>query len=279
MRNKPSLISVKGKKTRYFAIAAIVSFIAGVMFFFLGGWFHSRPLFIVFWGVSFVAAPALGIVASFVSYGGKTLKMRLLLTTVTIILSMLVLLGGRAFLVEFLPYIYTPPAITPNNIAVYKECIQFVRNHDSYKNLRLLRGLLFDGRKRIETQDGAIEIKVLCHRLYGIRCIKLQRDSNMVLFYKMANSVFPGFPPSFLSVMPESPGVLYSLKGKDPNEIDSEVLNAVKPFTRIYGNWYMSRRLMLAGPRADIPVSSSKSLIDNSLRIDAVNPDELHGFD
>jgi len=274
----------KGKeRAKWFIIAAISSFIFGCILFNLNEHLHLRQplIFLAFVFFSFVSAPLLGIVACISLLKAKTTSGLGCVFSILLIpvLSVIFLIAGRLFIVGFLPYVYTPPAITSNDLAVYKECIQFVKNHDKYKNMRIGWGLLFDSHKRIEAQDETIEIKALCNRLYGIRCVKLQRDNNMVLFYKMAKSVLPGFPPGFLSVMPERPGVLYSLKGKKPNEIDSEVLNAAKPFTRIYGNWYMSRHLMLAGPRSDIPDSIPESLIDCSLQIDGIDPNELRKFD
>lgn len=258
--------SSQRRKVKYFIITAIISFFLGIVFLHLGSWFHSRALFAVFWGLSFVVALALGAIATAILFRSGTFKARFFSSGAFIILSVLVLIGGRAFLIEFLPYVYTPPAVKPNNIAIYKECAQFVKNHDEYKNLRLQIGLLFDGRKRIEAQDEAIEINDLCHRLYEVGCTKLQRDNDMVLFYRMMNVPLPGFSPGFPSILPVGPGVLYSLTGQNPNEIDSQVLNANKPFIKIAGNWYMSRNLMLGGPRSDIHASIPKSLIDHSLK-------------
>jgi hypothetical protein len=80
-------------------------------------------------------------------------------------------------------------------------------------------------------------------------------------------------------LLPAAPGVAYSLHGENPNEIDSEVLNAAKPFNRIAYNWYMSRKLILAGSRSERQISIPKALIDHSLRMDGIDPNELQRFD
>jgi hypothetical protein len=132
---------------------------------------------------------------------------------------------------------------------------------------------------KVLSEQEITEMEDLCHQLFRVRCVLFQRDNDFLLFYKMASSpelLDPGFRYVFV---PTSAGVLYSLKGENPNEIDSEVLNDGKPFLKIVGNWYMSRHLILIGPRSDKPVSIPSSLIDHSLRVDRLDPNELHRFD
>jgi len=181
-----------------------------------------------------------------------------------------------------LPHIYAPPALIPNNLMVYNECIKFLKNHDEHKNIGLWRGLLcidddmyspsmylqIKGTKESFSENDIYEIKELIKQLFSIRCIGLQRHDEMVLFYKNANYI-----------LPSRHGVLYSLNGESPNEADIKNLDDAKPFIKIIGNWYISRKLCLRGPRVDVQASIPKALIDHSLRIDGIDPNDLTRFD
>ena len=178
-----------------------------------------------------------------------------------------------------LPYVYTPPTLTSNRLLTYNKCIQFVKEHDEYKDLTLFRWgwksrmnntffsvRLFGPRSNIQgvSKDELSEMEALWKRLSkelsSSKTRKVQRDGNMLVFYTNGNSI-----------LPVPPGVLYSLDGENPNTIDSELFNASKPFISISGDWYMSRRLVLVGRRADIPIYNPKSIIDHSLRIEGLN--------
>jgi hypothetical protein len=127
--------------------------------------------------------------------------------------------------------------------------------------------------KEAFSKDEKMKMEELSRQLGRIKCHKFQREDDMVLFYRMA-----WYSPPLLdnrSFLPVAPGVLYSLSGKNPNEISSEVLNVSKPFIHITGNWYISRRLNLKGMRLDTLYSVPKSLIDRSLQIDGVEPNDL----
>ena len=115
--------------------------------------------------------------------------------------------------------------------------------------------------------------------LSRIRCHKFQRDNDMVLFYRMKLPWLPCLlldPLDSHSIRPIPPGVLYSLSGKNPNEISSDVLNSGKPFIQIAPNWYMSRYLSLRSMRLDKRHYVPKSLFDRSLRIDEIDPNDLY---
>ena len=177
-----------------------------------------------------------------------------------------------------LPYLYSPPAITSSNLRAYMPGVIFLQNHDLYKNFKLslrdwislgddFNPLFFKDPHSFFSEEEFDEIRRIREQLYRVKCLRFLRDDNVILFYKNGNRI-----------LPVGPGVLYSLDGKNPNEIDSEVLNTAKPFTKITGNWYMSRKLMLRGPRQDTPTSIPKALFDRSLYIDRIDPNELHKF-
>jgi energy-coupling factor transporter transmembrane protein EcfT len=239
---------------------------------------------VFFWGfliqdlsVLFItAAVVLAIIVHIISFRSKEWVNRLWSIAVTFLMSILLLVLVPMTFNSVLPHIYTPPALTLKSIGVYKRCVTFVKDHDEYKNLTWREGILWDGHEWIDTKKvfsmaELVDIKEFSQKLSELGCVKFRRDSDILLFYKMANSIWfidPGFNKAF---SPTSPGVLYSLNDGNPNEVDSEVLNPCKPFVKISGDWYMSRHLMLTGPRLDIQTSTPMSLIDRSLQIKGVD--------
>jgi hypothetical protein len=263
-----------GLSKRFYS-TAIKVFLLGVFLFALAICSLFRPLFYASFVLVFLIGPALGIIGIIVSFRDKTLLGRFFAIVLFFILIIPLLMGCRNILVWSLPHIYTPPALTLGNLKVYNECIGFVRKHDEYKNLRLWRGVLSNGydtlvTKKSFSKNDILETSRLYNRLYRVRCVKLQRDNDMLLFYKLANSSSL-LDPSWPYFLPVGAGALYSLSGKNPNEIDSEFLNAGKPFIRIDGDWYMSNHLMLTGPRMDIQTSIPNPVFDHSLRTKGFN--------
>ncbi len=275
---KSSVILFASKEpglSKRFYSAAIKVFLLGFLLFALALCSLFRPLFYASFFLVFLIGPALGIIGVIVSFRGKTLLGRFFAIVLIFILIIPLMMGCRNILVWSLPHIYTPSALTSGNLTVYNECIGFVKKHDEYKNLRLWRGVLSNGhgtvvKKESFSKNDIIEIGTLYNRLYGVRCVKLQRDNDMLLFYKLANSSSL-LDPSWPYFLPVAAGTLYSLSGENPNEIDSEFLNAGKPFIRIDGDWYMSKHLMLTGPRMDTQTSIPNSLFDHSLRTKGLN--------
>jgi hypothetical protein len=229
----------------------------------------------------FVIGTVLSIIASVISLRSKNFLRGAIAILLIFFLSILLILFAPYTLQRALSYIYTPPALTSKNVRVYNRCIRFVKSYDEFKNLRWWRGLLYAGvrvysphdfllNEKIQKDsfaDNMDETETLFKQLYIVKCAEFERYDDMVLFYKA------------IYVLPTGPGVLYSLSGKNPNEINSNVLNTAKPFIKINGNWYMSRHLMLRRPRINSLVSIPKSLIDHSLRIDGIDPNELNRFD
>jgi hypothetical protein len=78
---------------------------------------------------------------------------------------------------------------------------------------------------------------------------------------------FIAFPKKHLIF--ESPGVIFSKNGKDPNNIEKESrFFFYKPFEKISGNWYMSRRLHSRfGTRYGYKYPVPSSIFDYSLNI------------
>ncbi len=239
----------------------------------------------------FVLSPGLGIIASLLSFRKKSLLGRLLAIALILILPIPIAIHVPVVLEPTLPFIYTPPAITQESLRVYKECIKLVKSHQEHGDLSLTGrwrpSVSFGGNsysprhvrvKEAFSEAERMKMEELRGGLSRIRCHKFQRDNDMVLFYRMKLPWLPCLlldPPDSHSFLPIAPGVLYSLNGENPNEISSEALNAGKPFVRVAGNWYMSRHLSLRGMRLDTRHYVPKSLIDRSLRIDEIDPNDL----
>jgi hypothetical protein len=239
----------------------------------------------------FVLSPGLGIIASLLSLRKKSLLGRLLAIALILILAIPIAIHVPVLLEPTLPFIYTPPAITQESLTVYKECIKFVKSHQERGDLSLTGrwrpSVSFGGNsylprhvrvKEAFSEAERMKMEELRGGLSRVRCHKFQRDNDMVLFYRMKLPWLPCLlldPLDSRSFLPIAPGVLYSLNGKNPNEISSEVLNAGKPFIQIAPNWYMSRYLSLRSMRLDKRHYVPKSLFDRSLRIDEIDPNDL----
>ncbi len=288
------IISFRRKMISRLAAISILSFMFLIMLLLLQGLAKglSPGLHKIIELIGEVCAPVviptafvLAILAIVISFRTKDTTSRVLAIIFIIFLSPLMVVVLHHMLDSALLHIYTPPAITCDNLHIYNECVEFVKDHDEYKSLIVNRWTqilvtttepnqrkhyfynLREARK-IFSKDEIATVEHLSKQLQRIKCHKFQRDNNMVLFYRMAG-LFP----------PIAPGVLYALDGENPNEIDSEILNAAKPFNRIAYNWYMSRKLVLSGLRSDIQTSIPKALIDHSLRMDGIDPNELQRFD
>lgn len=226
--------------------------------------------------------PPVGVAIAIVTYAvsfSRGFRLGRISIIVLIVLFMMMLPG---WLSRILPYVYTPPALTSDRLLTYNKCIQFVKEHDEYKDITLFRWgwvsyktcfsvKLFSHNSNLHvfSKDDLAEMKALWRRLSrelsALKFQKAQRDRNMLVFYNNGNSI-----------LPVPPGVLYSLDGENPNTIDSELLNASKPFIRISGDWYVSRRLLLVGNRTNIPIYNPISIIDHSLKIESLDLDKPH---
>jgi hypothetical protein len=292
------IISFRRKMISRLAAISILSFMFLLMLLTLEGLTEvvlpslHNSIVLIFDVCAPVVLPAvfiLGILANVISFRTKDTNGRALAILFIIFLSIPLALILLIMLDSALPHIYTPPAITCDNLHIYNECVEFVKDHDEYKDLMVnrwphifvtttepnQRKHHFYDLKEAKIFFSKDELATLAHlseQLEKIKFHKFQRDNNMVLFYRMND-------PLLHVALPVAPGVAYSLHGENPNEIDSEVLNAAKPFHKVAYNWYMSRKLILVGPRSERQISIPKALIDHSLRMDGIDPNELQRFD
>ncbi len=211
-----------------------------------------------------------------------------ILRIIPIFLVTLLLIFIPTFISRILPYVYTPPVLTAKSLSVYNECISFVRSHEEYDDIIIYWGGWVLPKHRVaynpvadfhgfndlgditkeEYYQLTRDARPLASKLNGIMCYQLQRVNNIILFFKNANHI-----------LPSGPGVAYSLNGDNPNDLHGDEIDAAKPFTYIAGNWYTSKHLVLKGPRRSTRNPTPASLIDHSLQIEGINPNELHKFD
>jgi len=230
-----------------------------------------------------------------------------------IILWIIVLLIFLAIVAGWINHrLYTPPALTSENFPVYSKFVDFAKKYTDVNEFACIVMISVCGdantvclKARIYTDniceilaDWHVPVKVkldaidkandiadkflatqndlkytakdMAHQLLDIDCVRFYKTHDIVMFYK-------AYEPFFHKMRP---GVVYSLSGRNPSEIQSNILNQYKPFLKIEGNWYASRRLMLDDPRFRLRhVSLPKSLIDCSASLQEIDPNELHKFD
>ena len=254
----------RNKKRNYFKIASRVVILLVLPLFFVDT--PLAPFYVSL--LVFVLSPLLGIVAEIISYRRQQRSVAAFAVGVTWKVILIVTLGRLVS-----PYVYTGPAITEKKLSVYKACVNFFAKHDEYNSFELYKWgevwidgsyLAFDIRKA-EHADKAAEIfgekdvvtmGKLSDKLCSINYLNAERINNFVLFKAF------GCSWRFKSV-----GVLYSLDGKNPNEIDFKFLNSKKPFIHLGGNWYASENHVTKSRLGPLP---KKSFIDHSLKIDGL---------
>ena len=175
---------------------------------------------------------------------------------------LLFFLGGQ--LRYPLECIYTPPALNTENIGVYQRFINFVESHKSYRKIRLtymgdieLKKYESTAEREFPSSDMESEIVKISYGMRKCGCVLALKNDFYIVF----------IPYPAINLCPRRPGVLYSIDGSNPNDVDSEYLNDFKPFFLIKDRWYLSRRLdanqFLRFRRKSLP---NFSLIDHSLR-------------
>jgi len=222
----------------------------------------------------FALTPIFIIITNILSFRDKKLFSKVLSAVLIIVLVLPIVTIGNMFLRRYQPQtlIIKSPVINKKNLPVYKECIRYAKERNDDKNLTFHNGyrviiegqfyMLAGNQVEIERVNNAFsaqeisEMKAICSKLYEIGCVRFQRYEDFFIFYKTA-----------YSSKGSGPGVLYSLSGVNPNNIDHEILNECKPFVNIAGKWYTSRHLLLKGPRSSIKSSIRESVFEDSLKI------------
>ena len=172
-----------------------------------------------------------------------------------------------AFLVQqVIPRVYTPPALSEKRLRVYSQWVKMCRNNElpdcfvyPWYKITMKDGRVFwrtlpatwdEGEKDLGT-NVLNRIVKLMPALEDVNCWRVEVDGDYLLFYTISNML-----------LPDAPGILYSLDGEDPND-NKELVKRFHHFQEIGGNWYMSRHLIKRRSRKKMPVP--KSLLDFSL--------------
>jgi len=174
-----------------------------------------------------------------------------------------------------IPYLYTPPAITGENYKFYSRCIAFLKSQNEHEDICVSwRGHYIKDEasyfstidsnsadiKNNFSEDEISEMLLLSKQMKKFGCLRFQRNMDIILFYKRRNRI-----------LPTRPGVAFSINGINPNDVDSEIVNAYKPFLKINNGWYVSRQLVYGGLIRTTKKSLPKSLIDHSLRTEGLS--------
>lgn len=247
------------------------------------------PLLLVFsLFLPYVVAPLLIILAFIMQLLHKPAYGRVSILAIVPFMIIFSLVNIRTYVVKASPYIYMPPALTNENIDVYKRCIEFVRKHDDLKDLVFYFGGVVSQREissepnkqfeylaRIDREE---ETALISKELARIMCPRFERYDDFVFFYKGNNKYIPLTEKEVWHAWPSGHGIVYSLNGSDPNQSQDPKLKIYKPFVKIYDNWYFSRALLMNGCEKQYfllePVS--KTLIDHSLNLDDIDLNKLH---
>jgi len=276
-------ISFYRREEERFGLAAKISVLLAIILFALGGWLASTIIGSVFFFTLLVLAPLCGIINRIILLRRKEAKDVISAFLAIGALFIPLTIGILLLLADTLPLIYTPPALTLENLPVYNRCIKFMKDHDDYKKLGLYSypgasvsieegcsdtGKLVDKmyeakdlgiRERMDlfSKDAIVEMDRIQGGMRSIGCRWAKRENDMVLFVKLKSNF----------IFPNRPGVLCSLEGRNPNETDNPILNTNKPFIQIADNWYMSRHLVMSTRRGKSDRPIPKSLIDCSLQM------------
>ena len=273
-------IRVKDKRIKWIVITTLLlSLLLNILVIIVYN--YSFPKFAASIIISFTGSAvflALGVFV-WILFCRKGLSNRFLLIKLVLFFLLLLIMVAPVFLNIYLPYIYSPPALTPKSIEIYNRWIQLIKNHNQYSfRVGLHGGITLQNENEVLYSNEAwkcfsegerVDIDNLCHGHYRLESLeRVFRVSNIVLFYKDGNYIFP-----------KGPGVAYSLNGENPNNIESKIISEAKPFIKITGNWYLSRNLILRESRTDELFSIPKALIDRSMDISRISEEELHRFD
>jgi len=175
---------------------------------------------------------------------------------------------GHHVIRSALGYLYTPPALNPEKIVVYTRFVKLAQAHPEYEKVHLdmFRGRrvkLYDSSTEKEGPSRGIivdddELINISRDLKRVGCLRAEKYDWYIVFMSRPNYI-----------LPTNPGVLYSLDGKNPNDVDDDrYLNSKKPFFQIKDSWFTSRALAVN----PLPMSKGErrlptwSLFDYSLQ-------------
>jgi ankyrin repeat protein len=151
------------------------------------------------------------------------------------------ILLGHHVIRRSLSHFYTPPALSPEKAAVYADFIRLVEAHPEYRRFHLdasgpskmVISEMLRGNKGFSAYE-VDELTRISREFKRINCLSADKYGSYVVF-------MPG--PNY--ILPTSPGLLYSLDGWNPNDVDDPFFNSRRPFKLIKDRWYTSKRLAI----------------------------------
>lgn len=185
------------------------------------------------------------------------------------VLLIAILLCIPTMLKQTLPYLYSPPVLTKKSIKTYNEALSFLYERNNLTTFKInMRDWIPQEVRKVMTDADLIQSMTIRDKLIKVACYQFEKNDSLVLFYKHGNRVFP-----------PGTGVVYSINGNNPNDVNEPHINKIKPFEHLTGNWYLSQNMTFVGPRIDNLTKTPKAFIDRSKIIEGVSTEELHRFD
>lgn len=177
----------------------------------------------------------------------------------------LMFLIGPELLGAILLSLYSPPAITNHGLVAMKEWIAYLQDSSKYNEFcyHLMFDPVIESIKEPRAREGE-QLRRLTDSLYGENFLQVCRTGDTVMFYR-----------DVITILPPGPGVLYSIGGRNPNNINNEQITKNGPYEKIFGNWYCSNNLTLGAFRARTQIRLPKGLIDRSLSLKGIDPNAL----
>lgn len=138
-------------------------------------------------------------------------------------------------------HLYTPPALSSKKAAVYGDFIRLMKAHPEYRRFHLdgsgpskmVISNMLTGDKGFTAYE-VDELVRISRNFKRINCLSADKYGSYVVFMPTTNYI-----------LPTSPGLLYSIDGWNPNDVDDPFFNRSKPFKLIKDRWYTSKRLAL----------------------------------
>jgi hypothetical protein len=281
--SKNSWLSLLLFKKGVFSLLAKICFCIGAALLCLAEWYKTDffwgngPKTVSFWIICWtflcVLAPLFGIVGNITSpISCWKKKWPRVIFLILFEVGVLLIFGLR-----IVPYIYAAPVLSNSRLRVYREMIGFVKEHNDFNEVDLDEF----GRVGIDStfcilggqNSGQSELLRIVKSDEVQKLLKISRDFHKIgCFQAFRKFDFVFFRNRYFMNKPGRCGIVYSINGRDPNDIDEITFKGYRPFIRITDNWYMSRSLILRPHLLiSLPPMPNGSLIDHSLRVENID--------
>ena len=243
------------KKAKILDILLKLTIIVGFVSFFISVSMNKSWVWAICISLLFILSPILGIVIIIRNKQRKKIKAAFL---ISINLLIIWLLGFRVA-----PFIYAPPAICQDDLAVYQQCVDTfttveIDRLDYWGSLNSPKSFLVrfenstDELNQLYSENEIVKIRETYKNIRKLGILKIEKEDNCLLFMKRQS-------------MREfnTTDVVYSVDSGNPNLLENEIIERYKPLIHIGGNWYSSDRELPT--RGSIPLFlPEKSICDRS---------------